>query len=410
MATIKQLKAILRAHKKEHKVNYANLKKPELLALINKLNLGHLIPGKTSKDSKGGCDSCGKVITLDKPIQLDAKVGFKVLDKVLKKIENHDVKPGDSIDITKIVNDTVKETKGKGGKLLKQPPLLQQEPLIDYYVPGEIKQPKPLYKGGINQNIDQPVLAYGSEYDKLMNVKPYYGEGVNWGELFNKGVKAFEKGKEVYEKSKPYVEKGIEAYKTGKQAYDIIKPAYEVLRDPNLSKGEKAKQLLESGKELQSVIQPAYEKYLKMTKGGTKRYRKRKSNGGEGIDPISAVANAVGSVVGAAPDLIAKAQAANDNRLANQLKQRVEWRKQRLLDDFIPYFDRLGQKGELENNSMSHNWSKYQDGNNKYNTMQQAYDAEGLPGILNILVRIAQWQIPLGPDSLVRANWDRPFF
>ena len=44
MATIKQLKAILRAYKNEHKMNYSGLKKHELIALIHKLGLSHLIP------------------------------------------------------------------------------------------------------------------------------------------------------------------------------------------------------------------------------------------------------------------------------------------------------------------------------------------------------------------------------
>jgi hypothetical protein len=44
MATITQLRAILRKYKDDHKVNYSKLKKHELLALINKLGLSHLIP------------------------------------------------------------------------------------------------------------------------------------------------------------------------------------------------------------------------------------------------------------------------------------------------------------------------------------------------------------------------------
>ena len=43
MATVKQLKAILKAYKNQHKVNYSKLKKHELLVLINKLGLDHLV-------------------------------------------------------------------------------------------------------------------------------------------------------------------------------------------------------------------------------------------------------------------------------------------------------------------------------------------------------------------------------
>ena len=42
MATVKQLRAILRAYKNEH--NYSKLNKKELLTLIEKLGLSHLIP------------------------------------------------------------------------------------------------------------------------------------------------------------------------------------------------------------------------------------------------------------------------------------------------------------------------------------------------------------------------------
>ena len=46
MATVKQLRAILRAYKNEHKINYSKLNKKELLNLIEKLGLSHLIPEK----------------------------------------------------------------------------------------------------------------------------------------------------------------------------------------------------------------------------------------------------------------------------------------------------------------------------------------------------------------------------
>ena len=44
MATVKQLRAILRKYKDDNKINYSKLKKHELIALITKLGLAHLIP------------------------------------------------------------------------------------------------------------------------------------------------------------------------------------------------------------------------------------------------------------------------------------------------------------------------------------------------------------------------------
>lgn len=143
----------------------------------------------------------------------------------------------------------------------------------------------------------------------------------------------------------------------------------------------------------------------------TKKHKKHhKRRHGDGLDPVSAVADAVGQIAGATPEIINASIAANDDRLKNQLKQRLEWRTDRLENDFVPYFDNLGQKGEIGNNSMAKYWSKYQDGKGKYNSMQEAYNSEGIAGILPILTRMIKFQIPLGPDSLVRADWDRPYW
>lgn len=69
MANIKQLKAILRKYKDEHKVNYSKLTKPELINLINKLGLSHLIPK-------------------DEEIKILKKIADDLIDKMIKEFDH----------------------------------------------------------------------------------------------------------------------------------------------------------------------------------------------------------------------------------------------------------------------------------------------------------------------------------
>ena len=102
---------------------------------------------------------------------------------------------------------------GSGGRLLKLPK----------YMNGYKRKNNKKRGGNYLEEAQMEILPYHSEWDQMMHIQPYYGNGVNWVNLFNKG-------KQIYEKAKPHIETAKKVYETGKKVYDVVSPVYKELK------------------------------------------------------------------------------------------------------------------------------------------------------------------------------------
>ena len=112
-------------------------------------------------------------------------------------------------------------------------------------------------------------------------------------------------------------------------------------------------------------------------------------NGGK-VNPVTAIANSVTAVVSSLAPIIEAARAARDKRKEEHLLKVAELRERRV-HEMVVHYDYWGSRGKIYEKG----WSPYlYGGPNQYKTGQEAYDKEGIVGMLPYIEMIVEWQLP----------------